>query len=471
LIVVAVLAIMYGADSDDMELPEFLTIGSASVSEEVHLGMTVVGLSFAGSLALLVVLLGLLVVSAWILIIFAQLLLFLTLVGTGIASLQYAQQPISEVCAQGICHELPDYSSWAYLLAVISFALAGLLLLWLCCIRERIQFTAMVLSSVGKVLLQLPELLIVQFGAAIIALLYSVLWIFAYFELNHLVAHLEWYSIGAINVLSIFSLFWGQLVITNISLVTTCGAIGGWYYSHGEAISTGCFLCRPAVCTPLIRACTLSLGSIALGSLLVAVVRTIIVVVKSCAESAGNSNGVLKLACCCCVCLLGCLERCIEWLTDYAFVYVAIYGTSFMTAGASVVSLLAKSGVGAIAQQTLITPVLNLAALCGALLGGYLGYLAQGVTGISAQALAESSGLEGNSASYGGLGVCVVLGAAVGWFLTGVGLSPIDAGAKALFVCYAESPEGMVDKSPELHTKLAEGAPLKKSNADQLLQP
>ena len=44
--------------------------------------------------------------------------------------------------------------------------------------------------------------------------------------------------------------------------------------------------------------------------------------------------------------------------------------------------------------------------------------------------------------------------------LTAVGLAPVDAGAKTLFVCYAESPRELADKSPALAAKLGEGASL-----------
>ena len=47
-----------------------------------------------------------------------------------------------------------------------------------------------------------------------------------------------------------------------------------------------------------------------------------------------------------------CFERTVEWLTSYAFVYVAIYGTSFLSSGRAVMGLLGKSGVGAVATST-----------------------------------------------------------------------------------------------------------------------
>ena len=139
-----------------------------------------------------------------------------------------------------------------------------------------------------------------------------------------------------------------------------------------------------------------------------------------------------------------------------------------LAAGVNVVKLLATSGVGAIAQQSLISPVLHLTSFIGAGLGGLMGYLAEDVTGLSAAALAQDAGLSGRYASYGGLIVPVVIGMAVGYFLTGVGLESIDAGAKALFVCYAESPRTLEERSPDLATKLGEGAALKK---DELTKP
>ena len=58
------------------------------------------------------------------------------------------------------------------------------------------------------------------------------------------------------------------------------------------------------------------------------------------------------------------------------------------------------------------------------------------------------------------LAAVVVVGVGVGYVLTAVGLAPVDAGAKTLFVCFAESPKELAEKSPALAAKLGEGAPL-----------
>ena len=57
---VLVFAIMYST-SPDLEMPEFLSLGgNTTVSDEVHLGLTVAGLSFAGVLGLIILFLGML---------------------------------------------------------------------------------------------------------------------------------------------------------------------------------------------------------------------------------------------------------------------------------------------------------------------------------------------------------------------------------------------------------------------------
>ncbi len=47
---------------------------------------------------------------------------------------------------------------------------------------------------------------------------------------------------------------------------------------------------------------------------------------------------------------MACIKKCMEWLTDYAFVYIAIYGISFIEAGLEVKDLVVSKGLDAIAQ-------------------------------------------------------------------------------------------------------------------------
>lgn len=469
---VTILAFM-AMSNNTLTLPAFLTgYTHTSMAQDMHLASTAAGLAFAGVLVIVAVWLLILWTSAYAVIIGGQIAMLVALLGTAGLAFAIGQQDgnihkvLSFVPPAPVVPSLEEFyvesaaagaatqqgvGVYYYVMSLICVVLAVILVIWLFCIRERIAFTAAILSNVSKVLLQLPELFALQLIACVLVLVYTALWAFAAIELNAKMAQSEQGAIifFIVNVGAVFSFFWGQLVLVNISLTTTCGAIGGWYYEPLASLKSGCLFCRPAVCQPLIRCCTTSLGSIALGSLLVAIMRTIIAVVKYVGDRASEGNPILKMAFCCCTCCLGCLESIMQWLTDYAFVYVALYGTHFIDAGMKVVKLLSSSGVDAIAQQTLVAPVLRLAAFLGLGAGVALGYAAMIITGVRGVTF-----------------IGMLVGGGVGYVLTQLLLAPVDAAAKTIFVCYAEDPSGLIDKAPELAEKIAENKSLKSSSTE-----
>ena len=205
-----------------------------------------------------------------------------------------------------------------------------------------------------------------QLSACILVLGWTALWSFAALEVNGRAVQSE-LGAGAIfglNVLTVFSFFWGQLVLVNVSLVTTCGAVGAWYFSPLSTTSRGCLFCPRRVRTA--EPCGLHFARLdCAGLLLIAIVRTIIWVVKKLGDMASEGNPLLQGH----LLLLHVLpwlpREPSRWLTDYAFVYVAIYGMDFISAGMKVVSLLSSSGIGAIAPADPCHPVLALAAYLG----------------------------------------------------------------------------------------------------------
>lgn len=105
-------------------------------------------------------------------------------------------------------------------------------------------------------------------------------------------------------------------------------------------------------------ATTTSLGSISLGSLLMAIISTIKNLTKK------NS---------CWSCIFGCLERIVNLFNHYAFTYVAVYGYTFCEAGAAVWDLLCSKGIDVIINEDLTTTVLWFGSLTGALITGWAG--------------------------------------------------------------------------------------------------
>ena len=73
------------------------------------------------------------------------------------------------------------------------------------------------------------------------------------------------------------------------------------------------------------------MGSIAFGSLVVAILEAIYYTCKIIADRvAANGGCLLQLICCCFVCVLNCLKNCIEWLTEWAYCYIVRAAPQFL---------------------------------------------------------------------------------------------------------------------------------------------
>jgi len=432
-----VFAVMYFGHAGSVELPEIMTPNNVTSAEVISLGFTSAGLSFAGALVLVALWLLLLFVNAYCMIVIGQLFMAVLLTIFGVILVYSATTyPGADAAI-----------SW--ILAIICFAGAVFTVAWIFCIRDRIEFTALLLKTVAIDLAAMPEIILISMGAACATYGYACVWYCATLEFNNVVLGSSGFQLSgspnagvyAGNAWMLLILFWGELVIMNVSFVTTCGAIGEAYFSGIDAVTAeGAVCCRPAAWSSLRRACTTSLGSIAFGSLLVAIIKTL----KAMARSAQNNsrNGLVQLIMCCVVCLLSCIEGTLRWLTEWAYVYVAIYGTSFIESGSRVMDMLEHSGIDAIVTTVLVDPIITMASFCGLGAGIGLGVAAVQITGVHVWWLA------------------CVLGGIVGFAVVAVGLAPIYAGTKALFVCVAEEPFPLQKKAPELHNKMREMMPM-----------
>jgi len=342
----------------------------------------------------------------------------------------------------------------AAIVGVILLIFAVLNLLWLWCIRKQIAFTAVLLKSVAAVLIRTPELLLIQLLMAGAVLGAMALWGSAYIQLLSVAEGKTaddegWDKAGGFGIWiggqiwAFVSLFWLQFTLLNIAFVTTCASVGAWYFSP-DTYGKHPFCLKPPVWWGLLRAFTFSFGSIAFGSLVLAIMRTIIVVVQSLAQRAEAAGGfVARCACCCLICCLKCIEGTLNWLTEYAFVYVAIYGQNYCSSGARVFSLLGKAGAQAIIQQTLLTPLMYMSALLGLAAGCLVGWGAHEQVG--------SDGLSENASNLQ-FAVAIVSGGAVGYLVMSLGVNvPIGAGCKTLLVCFAEEPEHLKQVDPVLY--------------------
>jgi len=315
---------------------------------------------------------------------------------------------------------------------------AALMLLWLCCVRDRIVFTARLFSAVAGVLATCPGTILVAFVSAATTVAWHLAWGGALIQLtiytargkHERVLYGQW---AGMCFGFLLSLFWGHKVFVNISHMTSCHVIASWYFDPDTA-TEGIPCCKPVTLIGLKRSMTNYLGSIAFGSLVVALLEALYYTVKLVVDKLlGGQNPLLRVITCCFLCILNCIKHSVEFMTEWAYCYIALYGRGFVHAGSCVAKLLAESGLGAVAQSTLVTPLLWLASLVGLGIGVGAGLLS----------LEMEEELEEKYRWTQPL-----IGAFIGFTTASVGLSCVDAANKTLYVCYVDCPELMTERHP-----------------------
>lgn len=169
---------------------------------------------------------------------------------------------------------------------------------------------------------------------------------------------------GGEMILFLLSFYWTHQVFKNLIRVVVAGVVGTWWFDPAEASS----LCSRAIMDSLVRSLTYSFGSICFGSLLVAAIQVCRTLVEN-ARRQGN-NGIVM---CILDCLLGCIERLVDYFNKWNYVYVGLYGYSYTEAGHKVMSLFAQRGWTTIINDDLVTNVLSLMSLVIGCLTGCVG--------------------------------------------------------------------------------------------------
>jgi len=266
--------------------------------------------------------------------------------------------------------------------------------------------------------------------ALVIQILWSALWVFTLYHAS------TFNQTAAIIMLVflVFSYYWVSEVIKNVVHVTVSGVVATWYFLRGSPSMP-----ESPTFGALHRAMTTSFGSICLGSLIVAILKTIRALLRSMSGRSGN------MLACVALCLLSCIENLVRYFNHYAFCQVAIYGKTFCTAATDTWQLLQRSGIAAIANDNIIGGVLLVGSLFGGVVVGGVGALL--------------------TLAWPELGPPVVLffvGAAVGFVMSNVILQAVESVVTCTFVCFAENPEALRESNPTLYARLME--------ADGLLQ-
>jgi len=227
----------------------------------------------------------------------------------------------------------------------------------------------------------------------------------------------------------IFSFYWTFEVIKNIVHVSVSGVVATWYFMSNN---------MPANPTlgSFKRAMTTSLGSIAFGSLIVAVIKTMRTLLRA-FMNRGSRNWIILILSWIAMCFLACLDRLAQYFNHYAFCQVAIYGKTYIEAAKSTWNLMKHAGLQAIVNDNIIDGVLWMGVLFGALGSGFSGYFL-------------SSLFFHTVYPWAGFG----MGFGIGFILLILAMQCLDSAVATIFVCFAEDKETLRANQPELYQLL-----------------
>ena len=274
---------------------------------------------------------------------------------------------------------------------------------WFASMRDRIPFAAICLRTSAEIINTYKATVLNAFFWLIVEVVFLVFWALGIYNTQR--GDKEGFDLGAVTWLWLFFFYWTTQVISGIVHVTTCGVVAMWYF-------TGTELPMPPNPTlgALRRATTYSLGSICLGSLIVAALKVFRAMVN---QATRNENEFVR---CIVRSLVTCLENMMVYFNEYAYVHVAIYGKCYLEAARDTWRLVHGSGILAIINDQLLQLVYLMFIVGGSLITGVVLLAVQGAW------------------TFFGLGV--LLGLVVMSLLLGV----VQSGVMTIFVCFAEEP-------------------------------
>ncbi|ETE63585.1 Choline transporter-like protein 2, partial [Ophiophagus hannah] len=142
------------------------------------------------------------------------------------------------------------------------------------------------------------------------------------------------------QIFNIFMFFWLANFVIALGQVTLAGAFASYYWAFKKPDDMPAF----PLFSSFGRALRYHTGSLAFGSLILAIVQVIRVILEYLDHKLkASENMFAKFLLTCFKCCFWCLEKFIKFLNRNAYIMIAIYGTNFCTSARNAFSLLMRN--------------------------------------------------------------------------------------------------------------------------------
>jgi len=236
----------------------------------------------------------------------------------------------------------------------------------------------------------------------------------------------------------VFVFFWVTSFLSAVFQVSVAGGVATWYFSRDmDGFQTN-------VGSPTLRsfgrALTKSFGSLALGSLIMATVKFINLLLRIAKKKNQVKNPIVNFVINCVSCIFGCIQRIVKFINQYAYIYIAMHGDNFCTSARNCCNLIARNFFSAVIVDLLGEFVLFVGKLLGT-----------AACTIFTLAVVQSLGRQLSS-------VTVVMVAVIAYAIFTIFAHVVGVSVDTVLVCYLEDMERNKDStlyiSPSLHKML-----------------
>eukprot|EP01132_Coremiostelium_polycephalum_P005149 gene5149-6409_t len=219
---------------------------------------------------------------------------------------------------------------------IILCVICGIFALIVLALWTRIRIAIRIIKESSRAISIMPSIFFFPLFIFILLVAFIIYWIIiafylgtagepTYDDLGRFVDYEVNKTMRYMQIYHFFGLLWTVAFILAINQTTIAGAIASWYWVRDKK-DTPFF----PVWTSLFRVIRYHLGSLALGSLILAIVQFIRWVLRFLEKKfKGKEAYFARFVVKCLNCIFGCFERFIKFLDKNAYIMISIYGYSF----------------------------------------------------------------------------------------------------------------------------------------------
>ncbi|XP_037076976.1 choline transporter-like protein 1 [Pollicipes pollicipes] len=309
--------------------------------------------------------------------------------------------------------------------AVVATIATLLLLILLVVMRKRIKLVTALFKEAGKAVQAMPLMLLQPLVTFVVMAITVCVWVATALVIESMGTPVPGLHSGFVQYrktgaglffrwYNMFALFWVSQFIIACQDMVVGGAVSKWFFTRDKSQ-----LGNPVLLATK-NLVLYHLGSVALGSFIIAVVKMIRYILKKIQAQMGN-NPVAKIVCCCCQCCLYCFTKFLQFLNRNAYVEITIHGYNFCKAAQQAFGILARNALRVAAINSIGSFVLFLGKLSVTVSTVFIG-------------IEIMKGRPDVKHSY----ILIAIGGLFAYIISYVFISIYEMAIDALFICFCE---------------------------------